>query len=57
MLHTLQHRIYKLLRWSQRYTRTDMVYLAKGGTWLSLAQGVATLAGLARAGISHPLMS
>ena len=48
-MRAIRTRLYNLLRWSQRYTRTDMVYLAKGGTWLSLAQGVATLAGLALA--------
>ncbi len=30
----IKKRIVKLLRWSQRYTKTDMVYIAKGGSWL-----------------------
>lgn len=34
------------LRWSEQYTRTDMVYLAKGGFWLSLNQGFSSLGAL-----------
>lgn len=33
-----RHRLYTLLRWSERYTKTDMVYLASGGLWLTLGQ-------------------
>lgn len=31
---SIKTKIYNLLRWSERYTKTDMVYLAKGGSWL-----------------------
>lgn len=34
----LRNRIYSLLRMSEKYTKTDMVYLAKGGFWLSFGQ-------------------
>jgi len=34
----LQKFFFKLLRWSERYTKTDMVYLFKGGSWLILAE-------------------
>ncbi len=34
----IKQKIYNLLRWSQRYTQTDMVYLAKGGFWLTLGK-------------------
>jgi len=34
MLESLKTKTYNLLRWSEKYTRTDMVYLAKGGGWM-----------------------
>jgi len=33
---------YQFLRWSQKYTKTDMVYLVKGGFWFTLKQVVST---------------
>lgn len=30
----IKNRIKRLLRWSQKYTKTDMVYLAYGGFWI-----------------------
>lgn len=38
----LKERIYTLLRWSEQYTKTDMVYLSKSGFWLGLTQTVGT---------------
>jgi len=40
----IKQKIYSLLRKSQKYTKTDMVYLAKGGSWLTLGQIVSTIA-------------
>lgn len=45
-LHITKGRLYALLRFTERYTRTDMVYLAKGGFWFTLGQVFATLASL-----------
>ncbi|MFA6099428.1 MAG: oligosaccharide flippase family protein [Patescibacteria group bacterium] len=44
MLEKLRIKIYNLLRWSEKYIKTDMVYLAKGGGWLMLGRIVAMLA-------------
>lgn len=38
--------VYKLLRWSEKYTKTDMVYLAHGGFWLTLGQVVSAASSL-----------
>jgi len=43
---SIRQKLYALLRRSETYTKTDMVYLAKGGTWLSVAQGIATVSSL-----------
>jgi O-antigen/teichoic acid export membrane protein len=44
MIKKLRIKIYNFLRWSQKYTKTDMVYLAKGGFWLTLGQGISSIA-------------
>ena len=38
----IKGKIYHLLRWSEKYFKTDMVYLAKGGSWLTLGQIVSS---------------
>ena len=35
---TEPHFVVRFLRWTERYTKTDMVYLAHGGFWLILGQ-------------------
>jgi O-antigen/teichoic acid export membrane protein len=35
--------LYRLLRWSERYTKTDMVYVGRSGFWLMLGQMISTL--------------
>ncbi|MCX6731849.1 MAG: oligosaccharide flippase family protein [Candidatus Parcubacteria bacterium] len=34
----IKQKLYNLLRWSEKWTKTDMVYLAHGGFWLTLGQ-------------------
>lgn len=44
MIKKLKQKIKDFLIWSQKYTETDMVYLARGGFWLTLGQVVSTSA-------------
>lgn len=43
MLSKLQKKIYQLLKSSEKYTKTDMVYLAKGGSWVTAGQVLSSL--------------
>ena len=45
MVQKAKNKIYKALRWSEKYTKTDMLYLAKSGSWLSFGHGFAMLSG------------
>lgn len=45
MLERIKVKIYNLLRWSEKHTKTDMVYLAKGGFWLTTGQVFSSLSG------------
>jgi len=45
-LNFLKAKTYHFLRWGEKYTKTDNIYLTKGGFWLTLGHGVAVLAGL-----------
>lgn len=46
MFSRIRHALVALLRWSEHYTKTDMLYLAKGGSWLMLGQGTLAASGL-----------
>lgn len=36
MIDRYKNRAFRLLRWTEKYTKTDMAYLASGGFWLTL---------------------
>ncbi len=38
MFSSIKHRLYNLLKWSEKYTKTDMIYLARGSFWTSSGQ-------------------
>jgi O-antigen/teichoic acid export membrane protein len=42
----MKDRVISLLRWSEKYTKTDMHYLVSGGFWFTLAQIVSSVASL-----------
>ena len=42
----LRQKIYDFLRWSEKYTGTDMIYLAKGGSWVISGSAIASLLGI-----------
>ena len=44
MIKQFKQKIRDFLLWSQKYTQTDMIYLVKGGFWLSLGQIISTAA-------------
>ena len=46
MINKIKSKIYNLLRWSEKYTKTDMIYLAKGGFWLSFGYVINIIKGL-----------
>ncbi len=46
MINFLKEKSIAILKWSEQYTKTDMVYLAKGGFWLILNQGFSSLGAL-----------
>ncbi len=45
-MHPLKVRSYRLLRFLERYTKTDMVYLTSGGFWLFAGQALSALSAL-----------
>ena len=45
----IRNKIYHLLRRSEKYTKTDMVYLTKGGIWLTIGHVISFCSALALA--------
>ncbi len=46
LVNNIKNRVYRFLRKTEKYTSTDMIYLAKGGFWLTLGQIISTTASL-----------
>ncbi len=44
MILRIQHATVRFLRWTERYLKTDMVYLAHGGFWVVVGQAVSSAA-------------
>ena len=42
----IKQKLYNLLRRSEKYTKTDMVYLFKGGSWLTLGNIISSVSAL-----------
>ncbi len=45
-MQTLRAKICNFLRWSEKYIKTDMIYLVKGGFWLTLGQIISSVSSL-----------
>lgn len=45
MLKNQRDRLHRLLRWSERYTKTDMVYFVRGNFWLNVNRAASVLNG------------
>jgi O-antigen/teichoic acid export membrane protein len=43
MIAKLKVKIYNFLRWTEKWIKTDMIYLTKGGFWLTVGQFFASL--------------
>src|SRR3989344_670524 len=42
----IRSKTYNFLRWTEKWTKTDMIYLTKGGFWLTFGSGISTLISL-----------
>ncbi len=45
MIQTTKEKLRRLLAWSERYTKTDMVYVARGSFWITLGRMIAAGSG------------
>jgi len=43
MISKIKKKAKEILLWSQKYTKTDMIYLARGGFWLTLGQAISSI--------------
>jgi O-antigen/teichoic acid export membrane protein len=47
MINFIKQKTYRFLKWTEKWTKTDMIYLAKGSFWLSTAQAFSVPLGIA----------
>lgn len=45
-MNNLKIQLLKLIRWSEKYTKTDMLYVIRGGFWITLFQITTAITGL-----------
>lgn len=46
-MNTIRQKVYRLLRWSERYMKTDMLYVARGGFWVTFGRTITNILSLA----------
>src|SRR3989344_6653654 len=46
MFEPIRQKVYRLLRWSEKYTKADMVYLVHGNFWLITGRAIAVGSGV-----------
>jgi O-antigen/teichoic acid export membrane protein len=46
MIKNLKEPLYRLLRWSEKYTKTDMVYFASGNFWINASRFISIGSGI-----------
>lgn len=46
MIDKIKNQTYKFLRWTEKWTETDMIYLTKGSSWLTAGQIISSLSSL-----------
>jgi len=57
MIKKIKTIIFQILRWSEKYTKTDMLYLTKGGFWLGIGQITSSVAAFALSVVFANLVS
>ncbi|MCK5416738.1 oligosaccharide flippase family protein [Candidatus Parcubacteria bacterium] len=43
MIKKIKNKIYNFLKWTEKWTKTDMIYIAKGSLWLTFGQTISII--------------